>query len=258
MKNPTLILARTELRNFWGGAAAGVTLLVFLGFLGFFFYNSVVVYVAESLSAAARGRSLHASPALFSQGLSNIPLALMLVAPLVTMRALSPHRRGGGLDYFQTLPLGGGTLVLGQYLAAVASLAFLSLLGLVPFACLLGAGVGRPALLLTALVGLWALSSAFAAVGVLGSAMFPSPAGAGLGTLGMLGLMWMLGWARPYTDSDLGLVDLWLNLAFAPRFTRFTLGLVDAGDLVFFLALTLLALLNARLFLRARGLSGAE
>ena len=256
--SPVLTLTRAELRNFWGGAAAGVTLLVFLGLLGFFFYNSVVSYVVESLNATARGQALDPSPALFSQGLANIPLVLMLVTPLVTMRSLSPYRRGGGLDYFQTLPVGGRSLVAGQYLAAVFSLGFLSLLGVAPFTFLLGAGVGRPELLLTALAGLWALSSAFAAIGILASAVFPSPVGAGLATLGLLGLMWVLGWATPYTDSTLGLVDLWRGLAFAPRMTRLALGLVSLGDLFFFLAVTLLALINARLFLKARALSGVD
>jgi len=257
-RNPVLTLAGAELKNFWGGPAAGVTLLVFLGMLGFFFYNSVVSYVVESLSAAARGLALDASLALFSQGLTNIPLVLMLVTPLVTMRSLSPFRRGGGLDYFQTLPVDGLSLVAGQYLAAVSSLAFLSFLGVVPFAFLMWAGVGEPELLLTALVGLWLLSSAFAAVGILASAMFPSPVGAGLATLGLLGLMWVLGWAAPYSDSTLGLVGLWRGLAFAPRLTRFAMGLISLGDLLFFGAVTVLALLNARFFLRARGLSGVD
>lgn len=257
-RSPVLTIALAELRNFWGGAAAGVTLLVFLGLLGFFFYNNVVSYVVDSLGAAARGMALDASPALFSQGLTGIPLVLMLVTPLVTMRSLSPHRRGGGLDYFQTLPVDGRSLVLGQFLAAASSLALLSLLGVTPFAFLLLAGVGEPELLLTALAGLWALSSAFAAIGILASAVFPSPVGAGLGTLGLLGLMWVLGWAAPYTDSALGLVDLWRGLAFAPRLTRFALGLISVGDIVFFLAVTLLALINASLFLRSRALSGVD
>ncbi len=253
---PVLAVMLAELKSFWSGAAAGVALLVFLGLLGFFFYNSVAAYVLDSLGAAARGLALDASLALFAQGLTHIPLVLMLVTPLVTMRALAPFRRGGDLDFLQTLPVDGGRLILGQFLAALASLAGLSLLALVPFACLLAAGLGSPALLLTSALGLLALAALFAAVGLWASAAFSSPVGAGLGTLGALGLMWVLGWAAPYTDNGLGLI--WRGLAFSPRVERFIMGLVDPGDLLFFGALVVLALANARLWLNLRRSGGAD
>ncbi len=253
---PVLAVASAELRTFWGGAASGVALLVFLGLLGFFFYNSVAAYVLDSLAAAAKGQALDASLILFAQGLAHIPLVLMLVTPLATMRALASFRRGGGLDWLQTLPVSRGRLIFGQYLAAWLSLAFLGVLALLPFAVLAWLGVGRPELLATAAVGLLGLASVFAAVGLLASAAFPSPVGAGLTTLGGLGLMWVLGWATPYADGQWG--GLWAGLAFGPRIERCILGLVDLNDLAFFAALTVLALVNARLLLGWRAHSGAD
>ena len=245
-----------ELKSFWGGAPAGLALLVFLGLLGFFFYNSVAVYVVDSLGAAARGLTLDASLALFSQGLTNIPLVLMLVTPLVTMRTLAPFRTGGGLGYLQTLPVDGAALIMGRYLAAWLSLSGLSLMALPPFAALGLWGVGSPAILLTAALGLLALASAFAALGLWASAACPSPVGAGLTTLGLLGLMWVLGWAQPYTEGGAG--AWWSGLAFAPRLARSSLGLIDGGDLLFFAGLTGLGLINARLWLSLRRQSGAD
>lgn len=253
---PILAVAAAELKNFWGGASAGVSLLVFLGLLGFFLYNSIASYVIDSLGAAARGQSLDAQVALFSQGLTHVPLILMLVTPLVTMRALAPFRRGGGLDFFQTLPIDGGVLILGQYTAALTSLFFLCLLALVPFAFLLLVNIGSPEILLTSALGLLLLASAFAAVGIGASAAFPSPVGAGLATLGLLGLMWVLGWAAPYTDDGLG--RIWQGLAFAPRMVRFNMGLINPADLVFFALISLLGLVNASLWLGLRRYNGAD
>ncbi|MDL2259417.1 hypothetical protein LJB99_00865 [Deltaproteobacteria bacterium OttesenSCG-928-K17] len=253
---PILAVASAELKNFWSGASAGVSLLVFLGLLGFFMYNSIASYVIDSLGAAARGQSLDAQAALFSQGLTHVPLILMLVTPLVTMRALAPSRRGGGLDFFQTLPLGDGTMVAGQYLAALTSLFLLCLLALVPFATLLLMDIGSPELLLTSAIGFLALSSAFAAIGLWASAAFPSPVGAGLATLGVLGLMWVLGWAAPYSEDGFGLI--WRGAAFAPRMVRFVIGLVAWGDLAFFAAVSILGLANAKLWLGLRRHSGAD
>ena len=248
-------LVRAELTGFWTGGSAGLALLVFLGLSGFFFYNNLADYLLKSLDSAARGLSLDASLALFAQGLTHIPLVLMLVAPLTTMRTLASFRRGGNLDYLATLPVGDGPLILGAFLAAWLSLCFLALLGLAPFAVLAGLGLGQPAHLVTAWLGLAALAAVFAAVGLMASAIFPGAVGAGLATLGLLGLMWVLGWAVPYADEGWGV--LWRGLAFSPRQTRFSLGLVEFGDLFFCAALTVLALGNAKLALAERRFSGA-
>lgn len=245
-----------ELKRFWSSASAGVTLLVFLGLSGFFFYNSVATYILSDLQAATRGLTLDASLALFSQSLNHIPLVLMLVTPLVTMRALASPGQGGGLAYLSTLPLSPGRIILGQYFAASSSLALLSLLAMVPYVFLVWAGVGHGVILLTSLLGLWSLASAFAAVGLAFSAAFPSPVGAGLGTLGFLGLMWVLGWAAPVTE--ISWAQLWPSLAFGPRLSRLVMGLVNLNDLAFFVSLTAVALITAKMFLELRRHSGAQ
>ncbi|MDR2725701.1 MAG: hypothetical protein LBC90_06505 [Candidatus Adiutrix sp.] len=249
-------LVRAELTSFWGGGHAGLALLVFLGLSGFLFYNTLTDYVLKSLDYAARGLSLDASLALFSQGLSHLPLVLMLVAPLATMRSLASFRRGGHLDYLATLPASDGLIIAGHYLAAWLSLNLLALLGLAPFIILAGQGLGGAGVLATAWIGLAALASVFAALGLMASALFPGATSAGLATLGLLGSMWVLGWAWPYADGGWG--ALWQGLAFAPRQNRFILGLIRGGDLFFFAALTFLALGNARLALGWRRFSGAD
>ena len=252
----TLAVTCAELKSFWGSTTAGVTLLVFVGLLGFLFYNNVAYYVIDSLKAAIKGFSIDASVALFSKGMNHTPLVLMLVTPLVTMRSLTPFSRGGGLSYLNTLPISSTSIILGQYLAAWASLTFLCLLSLVPFAFLVWGGVGRVDLLLTTLVGLWSLSSAFAAIGILSSAAFPSPTGSALSTLGILGLLWVMGWAAPIVDGSLA--DFWPALAFGPKISRFVVGLVDLNDLLYFTLLAMLTLNCARMFLNLRSHSGAN
>ena len=247
-------LLRAELTSFWGGGHAGLALFVFLGLSGFLFYNNLADYVLKSLDSAARGLSLDASLALFAQGLGHLPLVLMLVSPLTTMRSLASFRRGGHLDYLATLPATDGLIIIGHYLASWLSLNLLILLGLAPFAVLAALGLGGPGTLVSAWIGLAALASVFAAVGLMASALFPGAASSGLAALGLLGLMWVLGWAWPYADDGWG--ALWQGLAFAPRQSRFILGLIEVSDLVFCAVLTLLALGSARLALNRRRFSG--
>lgn len=247
-------VALAELASFWGSPAAGLAIVVFLGLSGFFFYNGAADYVTSALSAAAAGQTLDATVALFSQALSYIALVLMLVAPLVTMRSLTPSRRGGHLDFFQTLPLSGGQIIAGHYVAALISLSIFIVLSLTPFLVLLLMDVGSPRLLLCAALGLWALGAALAALGLLCSAASRSSVGAALASLGLGGLLWVLGWAAPYLDGRWG--ELWQNLAFMPRIARFALGVLNFNDLFFFGLLALLALFNAAVFLAARSAGG--
>ncbi|MCL2028854.1 MAG: hypothetical protein FWG97_00305 [Deltaproteobacteria bacterium] len=250
-------LMRAELTGFWGGGQAGLALLVFLMLSGFLFYNNLADFVLKSLDSAALGQSLDASLALFAQGLSHLPLVLMLVAPLTTMRSLASFRRGGGgLEYLATLPATDGLIIVGHYMAAWISLNLLVLLGLSPFLVLSAMGLGEPGTLISSWIGLAALASVFAAVGLMASALFPGAAAAGLAALGLLGLMWVLGWAWPHASDGWG--ALWQGLAFAPRQNRFILGLIEGSDLFFCAALTLLALGNAWLALGWRRFSGAN
>jgi ABC-2 type transport system permease protein len=251
----TRLIAGAELKSFWGSPSAGLAIIVFLGLSGFFFYNSAADYVVSALFAAARGRALDASVALFSQALSYIALVLMLVAPLVTMRSLTPGSRGGRLDFFQTMPLSGAQIIWGHYLAALISLSVFILLALAPFLLLLLADVGSLRLLVCAALGLLALGAAFGAVGLMCSAASRSSVGAALASLGLGGLLWVLGWAAPYIGYG-RLGELWQNLAFMPRIARFALGILNFNDLLFFVLLAFLALGNAAVFLAARSGGG--
>ncbi|MGL4208149.1 MAG: ABC transporter permease, partial [Candidatus Adiutrix sp.] len=218
------VVAKAEIKIFWRSTAGGLALAVFLGFFGFFFYNGIYSYVLESLAQAARGRTLDASIALFSQALVQVGFVLMLVAPLVTMRSLASLKRGGHLDFYQNLGLSPLAMILGVYGAAFFNLGLMLLLSVPPFLVLLWAEVASPHLLISGYLGLFLLAGSFAALGVLASAIASSPMGAALVALGILGFMWMLGWAAPYMGGNFGV--FWQGLTFSPRLSRFALGFV--------------------------------
>ncbi len=178
-KSKVLLIAKAEIKAFWGSQAAALALILFLGLTGFFFYNNTAEYTAKALIAAGHAMSLDASVALFSQGLSHIAVAIMLTAPMLAMRALTPSRRGGRLDFYLGLPLSPRQILGGHYLAILFSMWVFIILALIPFAVLLAQfSVGSPAILASAALGLLLLGAALAAVGLLGSALSASPLGA--------------------------------------------------------------------------------
>jgi ABC-2 type transport system permease protein len=241
----SLALARFETVSFWSGASGALALLVFLGLEGFIFYNQAASYAMANLSAMARGGGgVDANLAMFSSGLGDLGMLVALVTPLATMRAFSASQAGGSLDLALSWPLSGFELALGLFMAAAASLGVLTLLGMAPFVLLLALGVGSPAVMATSLLGLFLLIAAFCGVGLAVSSFTKNPMAAALTTLGLLGLMWALGFAAPYLPARAG--ALIQGLAFGPRLYHFTLGLVDLNDVVYFLTLSVCGLALAK------------
>jgi ABC-2 type transport system permease protein len=237
-------LARSEWRSFWTGGAGGLAALVFLVLSGLWFYNAVADYSLSNMDALSRGQALDAGLALFSGSLSQLGLIIMLVTPLATMRAFTVFTSGGHLDLLLAWPLSGREIVLGHYLASLMSLSLLALLSLLPYLILIALGVGGFKLLVTSLLGFVLLISAFVSVGLAVSSLTRSPLASAVGTLGVLGVFWALGWAAPYLPDTLA--ALAQGLAFAPRLGHFTLGLLDINDCLYFLALSAGALYLTR------------
>ncbi|MDR1607994.1 MAG: hypothetical protein LBT38_06260 [Deltaproteobacteria bacterium] len=230
------LLAGAEFRSFWTNPSGGLAILVFLGLSGVLFYNAVADHAAVSLGALVKGRVLSADLTIFSQGLTNLGLVILLVSPLATMRSMSYYAQGGHLDLLLAWPLSPWELVIGHHVAAVLTLGLLTILSLSPFIAIWIMGVGSLAVLGVSALGLILLIAAFSALNLAIAAHTPSPLAAALTSLGVLFLLWSLGWAAPYLPP--WAAYLAQGLAIAPRLAHFAFGLVDLNDALFFLALT--------------------
>jgi ABC-2 type transport system permease protein len=237
-------LAIYEWKSFWSSPSGGLAALVFLVLAGLWFYNSVASYTLANLEALAHGQAVDATLALFSGSLEQLGLIILLVTPLTTMRAYSLFTSGGHLDLLLALPLSQLEMVIGLFLQAFLSLALLTALSFLPFVVLIFLGVGSIKLLLCASLGFFLLISAFVSVGLAVSSWTESPLAAALSTLGILGILWALGWAAPYLSE--GAAFLIQGLAFGPRLSHFALGLIDLNDVLYFAILSLSSLALAR------------
>ncbi|HEY5789076.1 MAG TPA: ABC transporter permease subunit [Gammaproteobacteria bacterium] len=174
---------------------------------------------------------------LFAQG----AILLLLVVPLVTMRLVSGERQAGTLNLLFSAPLGSARLVLGKFLGAwLFGLLLLALLALLPGALLLAGVVLDLGKLLAGLLGSLLLLTLLTAVGLLLSSYAAQPAGAAVGSFGLLLLLWV----ADFGDSGTGGGALgWLSLS--AHFKPFLAGLVETGHVAYFLLLSAFCLLLA-------------
>lgn len=176
-------------------------------------------------------------------------LLLVVVVPVVTMRALAEESRSGSLDLLLAIPVPPAPLVVGKWLAA-----WLTTLALVAPAVVhvvLARLWGRPDLgpVAAGFVGLALLAAALTGIGVLASAVTSSVAVAALAAA-MVGLvLWFAGAATG--GAGAGPIAA---LSLSERLRTFAGGAVDSGDVVYLLALVAGTLVVATTLLDLRRL----
>ncbi len=170
--------------------------------------------------------------------LAQAGVLLLVVMPLVSMRAISGERQAGTLQLLLAAPVGAGEIIVGKFLGVFGfGLLLLGLLGLMPLSLMLGTtlDLGK---CLAGLLGLTLLLAVITAVGLLLSTLVTQPAAAAAGTFGLLLLLWVADAGAP-VDSALAWVSLSHHLQ------PFLRGIVDTADAAYYLLLTATSLMLA-------------
>ena len=230
-------LLRRELRHYFVTPIAYALLAVFWAASGFFFsFNALFVSAVDMVTA-----------------FHNMSLLLMLIMPLVTMRAFAEERQHATLELLLTLPFGEPAIIAAKYCATLVMVLLMlagSALAVVPLA-IYGAPDYGP--ILGGYVGVFLLAAAFAAIGLVLSALTASQIVAALVTWGVLLLLWFFDYAaalaplRPFSS-------LIMHVSFSVQYLDLIRGVIPLGALVYFLSVVAVGLVTATQVLRARRL----
>lgn len=218
-----LAVTRKELAGYFGSPLALIFLAAFVGATLFVFF-----WVE----------------AFFARGVADVrplftwmPLLLIFLVAALTMRQWSEEQRSGTLEMLLTFPVGPWTLVLGKFLAVMAMVTVALLLTLpLPFTVsLLGNLDWGPVIggYLAALL----LAAAYAALGLLISALTDSQIVALIGTTLAGGVLYLVG-TGAFTDFFGGPTgNLLRNIGTGSRFQSIERGVIDLRDLLYYLTL---------------------
>jgi ABC-2 type transport system permease protein len=187
-----------------------------------------------------------------------LPFVLVLFIPAISMRLWAAEHRQGTFELLMTLPAQPHEVMLGKYLAALALYA-VTLVCTFPLVVMVNA-LGNPdnGAILSGYVGLFLLGACFLAVGIFTSGLMRDQFPAFI--LGMLAcfVMLILG-----TDFVASVIDGWFDqinlgstlqqyLGMFNHYDPMLRGVLALGDVVYFLALTLLFLALNALWLEGR------
>jgi ABC-2 type transport system permease protein len=232
----TLSIARRELRTYFNSPIAYVFLALFLvAALGSFFQD----FWARN-QASLRG--------LFDV----IPLLLTFLVPALTMRLWSEERKLGTLEVLLTLPVRGGEVVAGKFLASLA---------LVGLALLLTAGIPITVASLgdldwgPVIGGYFAallLGAAYLAIGLVVSSVTENQILAFLATLGICFVMWLVGEDFVTRYLPVSVASVFEQIGTGARFRSVGRGVIDLSDLVYYATIVVGALYANAAALEAR------
>lgn len=237
--NPALLIAGRELSAYLRTWSGYVILALILALTGTLF------------NAFALGSGIKTSTEVISLFFYFCSGTTMVASILISMRLLAEERQQGTLALLYSSPVRDVQIVLGKFLSGLGFLALL--LALTFFMPLLVMVNGKISLghLFAGYLGLLLLGSASLAIGTLGSALAKNQVLAGVISSSMLVALlvsWLLSnvTERPFSA-------LFTALALHGRhFQPFQSGIVHVRDVVYYLAVTFVALFAATRVLEAR------
>ena len=235
MRN-VLTIARRELNAYFVSPIAYILLAAFGTLFGFFFFSSVASFVVYSASAAMQRGGM--GPMNINQIIiqhtfgNNLPLILLLLTPMVTMRLFAEEKRSGTMELLLTSPVRDYEIIVGKWLAAM--LLYSAMLGLTGLNVLILFIYSTPdwRALLVGYLGLLLMGGTFLAIGGFISTLTKNQIVAVTVTFGVFLLLYVLDWVNFYSTSTLGKVCQYLSVS--RHFQQFAKGVVELKDVVYY------------------------
>ncbi len=221
----TLAVFQKELWTYFRSPIAYYVVSVFLLGTGYFFLYNFVLAGETTMTGTFQ----------------NMGLLLVTLAPLISMRLFASEYSAGTAELLLTLPLASWQIVLGKYLGAVAILLVIAAGTLVDLVPLYLFGAPETTTIVSGYLGFLLLGMACLAVGQLFSTLTHNQIVAALITAAVLLAFWFVGHLQTFQAPSLPRA-LFGYLSFALHFADFIQGLVRTEAVVFYLAVSAIAL----------------
>ena len=170
----------------------------------------------------------------------------LFIFPLITMRLFAEEERSGTLEGLLTAPVQSWQVVLSKYGAALSFYVILWIPSYFQFRMYEWVTNVPPAYAPGALLGayviLFLMGAAFTAVGCLASSLTSSQIIAGLVTIGLLVLQWLLGYVTKIWGSSFGAAGLFDYISSQQHLHYFCTGQLDSRPVVYYLSATVFLL----------------
>lgn len=236
--NAALLIARRELGSYFRTWTGWIIIAVVL-------FVDGLLFNAFAMGPDKKTTDVLSQFFYFSSGLT------VVASLFIAMRLLAAEREAGTVNLLYSSPIRDGEIVIGKFLSALAFLSVVLLASLYMPLLLMTAGKVSLGHIFAGYLGLLLLGSAALAVGTLGSALTRSQILSVILSAVMVVALVVSWWIGRVTERPLSAIfenlALW-NMHFPP----FQSGIIHLRDVIYYLAITYVALFTATRVVEAR------
>jgi ABC-2 type transport system permease protein len=251
--NNILALAQKEIRAYFVSPMAYALLGFFALLFGYFYIASMNVMLQFSMGQLGQGgpQVVNINEFMVRPLFSNTALILLMLLPFLTARAYAEEKRSGTIELLLTSPLTDFQIIIGKFLGAMTLYVMMLALTLIHVGILFWYGEPEWGPIVSGYLGLLLIGSSFISVGLAISSMTTSQMVAGLSTLAVLLLFWIINWVADPSGSTTQAVLSYLSII--EHFDDFSKGVIDTTHVTYYVSFTALGL-----FLTAKSLDTAR
>ena len=227
-------IALRELKNLFLSPLAWAIMAVLQLILAYLFLSQVDTFMQLQPRLAGIEGAPGVTDIVVAPLLQTIGFLLLLIAPAITMRVFSDEKRNHTLSLLLSAPVSMTEIVLGKFLGvSLFFVLLLAMLAAMPLSLYAGTSLDTGKLV-SGVLGLALLLTAFTAIGLFMSSLTEQPVVAAISTLGLLILLWIVDWSGNRQEEMTGLLHY---LSLQTHLESFLKGLFSATDVVYFLLL---------------------
>jgi len=223
----TWALYRKEVRSYFATPMFYVMAAVFLCLCGWFFYSDLNFFTQFGYGMDILGNFFQL---LFVDMATKV---MTFIVPLLTMRLFAEERKLGTIELLFTYPLRDGEIVAGKFLAA-ATVFVVMLAGTLLYPLYLFSIQPFPFQIVSAgYSGLFLLGLVFIAVGLFVSSLTDSQVVAGVFSLFLVGVLWLMTWNEAAGADQV--MSVLKGYSTFDHFWNFSKGVIDSSDVLYYL-----------------------
>jgi ABC-2 type transport system permease protein len=226
---------------------------IFMVVSGYFFYTNAMIYTIRSFQAGQNpflAERLNLSDFVVKPFFGDMAIVLLLMLPLITMRAYAEEKKMGTIELLFTYPISDGAVLAGKFAASMFTLLTMLAGTLLPLILLETFAHLDWGLILSGYLGILLLGASFIALGLFTSSLTENQIIAAVLSFGAFLLFWIIGWAKSFAGPPLG--SILEHISIVVHLDSFVRGLIDSRDLVFYLVFIFFWLFVTLRFLNTR------
>jgi len=233
-----LAIAQKELKAYFASPIAYIALGFWAFIYGYFFVAILQFFVRQSLqmSQFSQGpQALNINQQLIRPLVAqNVPILVLFLLPMVTMRTYSEEKRSGTIELLLTSPVTDWQIILGKFVGAMGLYA--AMLGVT----LIHVGIlfyyGRPEWkpVVTVYLGLLLLGGCFLSVGLFVSSLTRNQIVAGMVTFCVFLMLWVITRIGSFSGPTVDQLTQYLSIV--DHLDDFGKGVLDTTHIIYYLS----------------------